>query len=209
MTNETYPRFVRGLDPTNENERGLPCFVRHEDAGRRCERTATMRVYGLAFCGKHGEEVRAGALLEAYEDAGHFFDRFRNPHTPDVSEVIERELLAAVGRMRSEGPSDLDYQNALRRAYPDGPEKMRGMVEEWEAADEPGYQAAVDSLLDMLATTHKLMRLAFEDRQAWLVELLEGERQSVAAKCAYALRDSPRQVEAALERTRERPGGAA
>ncbi len=42
MTNE--PRqMVRDLDPTNENERGLPCFVNHEDAGGRCERTAPMR----------------------------------------------------------------------------------------------------------------------------------------------------------------------
>jgi hypothetical protein len=33
---------------------------------------------------------------------------------------------------------------------------------------------------------------------------LEGERQSIAAQCAYAVRDSPRQIEAALERSRER-----
>ncbi len=32
MTNENDPRFVRDLDPTKGLERGLPCFVYHEDA---------------------------------------------------------------------------------------------------------------------------------------------------------------------------------
>lgn len=83
--NTTNARLARELDPTKDLERGLPCFVHHEDAGEWCERTATMRVYGLCFCDEHGEEARAGALLEAYEDAGDFFERFRNPHAPRMS----------------------------------------------------------------------------------------------------------------------------
>lgn len=191
MTNhETDPRFVHDLDPTKGLERGLPCFVYHEDAGGHCKRTATMRAYGLAFCEEHGEEIRAGALLEAYEDASHFFDRFRNPHTPDFNEVIERELVAAVDRMRGEGPSDDDYQNALRRAYPNVPEKVRAGVLRWEEDTDRAREASpMDHLLDTLATMHKLLRLAFEDGESWLVEVLEYERESVAAQAAYALRE--------------------
>jgi hypothetical protein len=64
--------FVRDLDPTNELERGLPCVVHHEDAGGRCQRAATVRMYNvLNFCPEHGEEARVGALLEAYHDAGY------------------------------------------------------------------------------------------------------------------------------------------
>jgi hypothetical protein len=190
MTNENDPRFVRDLDPTKGLERGLPCFVYHEDAGGHCERTATTRVYGLAFCGAHGAEVRAGALLEAYEDAGHFFDRFRNPHTPPVSEIVERELAAAVNRMNDEGPGDRAYQDALRRAYPDVPEKVRAGVHTWEEDADHGKELGpVDCLLDTLMTMHKLLRLAFEDGECWLVEVLEYEREAVAAQAAYALRD--------------------
>ncbi len=191
MTNhETEPRFVRDLDQTNELERGLPCFVHHEDAGGWCERTATMRVYDLNFCDKHGGEVRAGALLEAYQDAAYYFDRARNPHTPDLNEIVERELVAAVSRMNGEGPSDKDYYRALRLAYPDVSEKVRAGVHTWEEDTDYGEEfGPVDSLLDRLATMHKLLRLAFEDGETWLVEVLELEREAVAAQAAYALRE--------------------
>ncbi len=190
MTNDAARHFVRDLDQTNKLERGLPCVVRHEDAGGHCERTATMWVYGLAFCELHGEEARAGALLEAYEDAGHFFDRFRNPHTPDVSEIVERELAAAVDRMRGEGPDDAAYQDALRLAYPDVPEKVRAGVIRWEEDTDYGKEfGPVDCLLDTLMTMHRLLRLAFEDAECWLVEVLEYEREAVAAQAAYALRE--------------------
>ncbi len=189
MTNVTR-HFVRDLDQTNELERGLPCYVHHEDAGGRCERMATMQVYGLAFCEAHGAEVRAGALLEGYEDAGHFFDRFRNPRTPDVSEIVERELEAVVNRMRGEGPDDAAYQDALRLAYLDVPEKVRAGVHTWEEDTDYGKELGpVDCLLDTLMTMHRLLRLAFEDAESWLVEVLEYEREAVAAQAAYALRE--------------------
>jgi hypothetical protein len=77
MTNhENDPRFVRDLDPTGGLERGLPCFVHHEDAGGRCERAATMRVYGLAFCEAHGEDVKLGAESQEAHEAWTFFERF-------------------------------------------------------------------------------------------------------------------------------------
>ncbi len=149
-----------------------------------------MRVYGLAFCAQHGENAKLGALLEAYHEAGYFFDRFRNPHTPDLNEIVERELLAAVDRMRSEGPSDEDYYRALRRAYPNPPEKVRAGVLRWEEdTDHMREVPPSEYLLDTLMTMHKLLRLAFKDGECWMVEVLELERQSVAAQCAYALRD--------------------
>ncbi|MDP9458331.1 MAG: hypothetical protein M3Q60_21710 [Actinomycetota bacterium] len=190
MTNENDRRFVRDLDPTGGLERGLPCFVYHPDAGGHCERTATTRVYGLAFCEAHGAEVRAGALLEGYEDADCFFGRLKNPHVSGLSEVIERELEAVVNRMRGEGPSDDDYQQALRRAYPDVSEKVRAGVHTWEEDTDYGKELGpVDCLLDTLMTIHKLLRHAFEDGECWLVEVLEYERESVAAQAAYALRE--------------------
>ncbi|MDP9454633.1 MAG: hypothetical protein M3Q60_02355 [Actinomycetota bacterium] len=153
MTNVTR-NFVRDLDPTNELERGLPCVVRHPDAGGRCQRTATIKMYGLLnFCPEHGEEARIGALMEAYQDAGYFFDRFRNPHVPDLNPLVERELGAAIVRMNDEGPSDEDYYRALSRAYPNPPEKVREMIRLWERDERAnGGPAPVDLLLDSYAT---------------------------------------------------------
>ncbi len=178
MTNET--RFGRALDPANEHDRDLPCVVRHPDAGGRCGRTATMRMYGvLNFCAQHGEEARIGADMELYYDAGYFFDRFRNPHVPDLNALVERELAAAVGRMNEEGPSDADYYRALSRAYPDTPEHVREMVFRWERderGDEERGMLPADLLLDSLLTVRKLLRIAHEDGEDWLVEILEYER---------------------------------
>jgi len=44
----------------------------------------------------------------------------------------------------------------------------------------------VDLLLDSLLTVRKLMRLAHEDGEDWLVEILEHERQELAARAAFA-----------------------
>ena len=67
MTGENMPnktrRLVRDLDQTNEFERGLPCVVRHADAGGRCGRSATIRTHEmLNYCPEYGEEARIGAL---------------------------------------------------------------------------------------------------------------------------------------------------
>ncbi len=45
----------------------------------------------------------------------------------------------------------------------------------------------VDILLQSLHTLHKLMRIAREERQTWLVETLERERESEAVRAAVAL----------------------
>ncbi len=188
MTNDAAHNFVRDLDPDIELERGLPCVVRHPDAGGRCERTATVKMYGiLNFCPEHGEEAWVGALMEAYQDAGHFFDRFRNPRTPDLNALVERELEAAVNRMRGEGPSDDDHERALLRAYPDTPEGVREMIALWAEDERANHgPTPLDLLLDSYYTLCKLMRIAFEDGEDWLVEILEYERQETAARAACA-----------------------
>ncbi len=188
MTNPTR-NFVRDLDPTNELERGLHCVVRHPDAGGRCQRTAAIKMYGmLNFCPEHGEEAKVGALMELYQDAGYFFDRFRNPHTPDLNNLVERELAAAIVRMNDEGPSDSDHYRALSRAYPNPPEGVREMIAQWERDERANRgPTPLDLLLDSYYTLCKLMRIAFEDGEDWLVEMLEHERQETAAQAAFAL----------------------
>ncbi len=188
MTNDAARHFVRDLDQTNELERGLPCVVRHPDAGGRCQRTATIKMYEmLNFCPEHGSEARIGAEMELYQDAGYFFDRFRNPHTPDLNNLIERELAAAIVRMNDEGPSDEDHYQALRLAYPDAPQGVREMIAQWERDCRANRgPTPLDLLLDSLFTIYKLMRLSFEDGEDWLVELLEYQRQETAARAACA-----------------------
>jgi hypothetical protein len=187
MTNLTR-NFVRDLDPTDKLEGGLPCVVRHPDAGGRCQRTATVKMYNiLNFCPEHGNEARVGALMEAYQDAGHFFDRFRNPHVPDLNPIVEGELAAVLSRMHEEGPSDADHERALLLAYPNPPEGVRGMIALW-AEDERANRGPtpLDLLLDSYYTICKLMRIAYEDGEDWLVELLEEQRQETAARAACA-----------------------
>lgn len=71
----------------------------------------------------------------------------------------------AVGDVRSRlvGGGE-DYYEVLSRAFPDPPANMRRIVEEWEADERLGCAPVEDSLLDFLGTTHRLMRLAWEDR---------------------------------------------
>lgn len=55
-----------------------------------------MRVQGIPFCERYGEEARIGAGLEAYTDANYFFERFCNPHVPSLGPGIESGLDAAL-----------------------------------------------------------------------------------------------------------------
>ena len=187
MTNVTR-HFARDLDQTNELERGLPCVVRHPDAGGRCERTATAKLYGiLNFCPEHGEEARIAVLMEAHQDAGYFFDRFRNPHVPDLNPIVDAALASWVVHLNGEGPRDADHYRALALAYPDPPEYVREMILRWERDERAnGGPTPADLLLDSYNTILKLMRLAHEDGECWLVEILEDQRQETAARAALA-----------------------
>ena len=201
MTNERIAPYV------GEARDGAPCCVKHEHAGGQCARPATMTVYGLNYCEPHGEQVAEGALEEAQHDAEVFLDQFRDSEARALPVLVSQAMEAASAHIfaRSGG----EFCEVLFRAFPEPTPDVRRMVEEAEAGDEPGYQSFADVLIGSLHSVHRCMRIAYEERQVWLLEILEGERQSIAAQCAYAVRDYPRQVEAALERTRERPGDAA
>jgi len=123
-----------------------PCFVHHPDAGGQCERTATMRVYGLHFCEEHGEDAKLGAISQAVHEAFTFFSRFRNPEAEGVSPLIDTELGEAAARLRRNGPSGDEEAHALLSAYPDTPEHVRESVTTWERDEERGaepYRGAV------------------------------------------------------------------
>ena len=169
-----------------DEERGLPCFVHHEDAGGQCERPAVEKVYDLAFCEIHGPEARRGALKAASDHAINFFERFRNPHVPQQSSAIQRGLGVALDYLREEYRAGGDYNRALLRAYPDIPEATRARVLAWQEEEEaqPYHLSLIDILLDSLNTLHRLMRIAFEEGETWLVEQLDTERQSLAAQAA-------------------------
>ncbi len=203
MTDPT--RLVRDdvlVNPATGNP--VHCFVHHKYAGAPCERPAALTVYGLHFCREHGNEARIGAEMEVWADAAYFFDRFRNPHTPDFNPLIEDALVSWGRAFNDGGPSDRDHADALRRAYPDAPEGVREMVRRWER-DEWGDENGIpplDQLLDSLRTLHKLLRIAHEDGEHWLVELLEEQREGQSAQAAFALEESARRREAG-----QRPAG--
>jgi hypothetical protein len=174
---------------TTATEGTWPCFVRHEDAGGQCWQPAATKVYGLDFCEAHGEEARLGALLEEEQDAEWFFERFRASHVPNLSEVIRGGLSRAI-----DGLSYMDegkYHRAIVRAH-DGlvPDEVRERVQLWEGDEEAGYGTVLDYCLDSLFVLHKLLRIAQAEKRTWLVEVLEVERQSIAAEAAVALEKS-------------------
>lgn len=105
-----------------------------------------------------------------------------------MSEIVQDELDATLSRMHGEGPSDADHSRALTRAYPDTPEYVREIIILWER-DERANRGLppLDLLLNSLSTILKAMRIAHEDREDWLVEVLQYYRQEMAARAAFAL----------------------
>ncbi len=120
-----------------------------------------------------------GALLEEQFEVDSFLARFRDFPLP-----IDR-VLSRLGD--AERVSDSAYWAALVRAYPDPPAHMREWISNWERDEDPRHLGVLDSLLDTRATLHKLMRVARVEYQHGFVELLERERESVAAQAAVAL----------------------
>ncbi len=172
------------IDETKTNTE-TPCFVAHEDAGGPCGELAAIEVYGLDFCSVHGEEVKLGAALEELHQVDRFLEQFSDPGT---TSPVEKVLLAGLEHREDSQVSDGEYMDALIRAYAGAPEDVHERIARWERDEEPGYQGVVDSLLDTLATLHKLMRISCEERQTGLVELLERERESTASEAAVVLK---------------------
>ena len=161
------------------------CCVKHPSAGGRCGEPFAVKVHGLNFCERHGEEARLGALLEEQHEVETFFGRFDNPHTRELSSPVQKALQAALAYTRP--ASDKDHAEALARAYPNPPINVCRMVIRWERDEEPMEELpGFDCLLDSLFTVHRLQRIAHQEGETWLVEVLESERQHVAAQAAVA-----------------------
>jgi hypothetical protein len=183
-------RFLLARDMTAEEiAKDLPCFVQHEDAGGRCPEKASTVVYGLNFCEAHGSEVASGALLGARQEAADFFERPRNPYVPSLPGLIDEELEALTERLRSDASDDSPYHRALSRAYPEVLEGVRREIDGWKRDEAAGMLTVEDCLLDSLATLHKLLRVAYQDGETWLVENLEQLRQGEAARASYVMRE--------------------
>lgn len=176
-----------------EEERDLPCFVRHEDAGGLCPRTAVVRVYGLPFCGVHGAEVRAGALEEVYMEAREFFERYDNPYVGPVTPVA----LAVIRDMREKlvdaEIAAADDEAAIRRAYPVIPERVDEDTLDFDY-NLTGFEGPVEWNQRARHMLHRLMRQAYEAGAPWVVETLELDREHVAAQLAFALADYDERV---------------
>ncbi len=175
---------------TTEEERAVPCFVRHEDAGGKCHELSVVRVYGLGFCERHGKEVQIGAASEEAHVVSAFVERLHG--LPGLAPV-ERALTAAQSRPDSDIPTGTRYRQVLRRAYPNPPEELVRLVREWILDEHPGYEeATADYLMHALYLMHKLMRTAYEEGGHWIIERLEEQRESLAAQAAVALEELER-----------------
>ncbi len=202
-TNESREIVRRTLE---ERERDFPCVVRHEDAGGPCTRTATMEVYGLAFCEEHGEECAAGALEEMHQEAIEFFDRFDNPQVPELSNPLVLravrgwELTLLDGERFADGKTDA----LLLAAFPFREDRVipetAGEIADPLMGQDPPYDSWRGHRYEM----HGLMRHAYRLGLTYVVEYLEQERESIAAQCAYALALERGHHPEVLERARER-----
>ncbi len=170
-------------------EHGSPCFVRHPDAGGLCGRPAEMMVYGLRFCEVHGAEIKAGALVEVYQDAADFIERLDNPFGAPVNPEALQAVRQTSGEL-SNRVSDGQEDQALRRAYPATPERVDEDIRDHD------YRLPCESPLDEYyrsrSVLHGMMRRAHVEGFVWLVELLEVERERVSAQAAFALEDYAR-----------------
>jgi hypothetical protein len=170
-----------------EERRPLPCFVHHPDAGGLCERPAIIEVYGLAFCEIHGAEVKAGALAELFQDATEELERPNNPHVPELNPAALLARRSSVSLLtKACVEAETEGAEAMRRAYPLIPERVCGETVAFFKNKQIEEPLPGDVYQDARFLLHRFMRLAYDAKHTWLVEVLEGERESVAAQAAFA-----------------------
>ncbi len=173
------------------------CFVgEHGERGgsmapAACERPAAVEVYGLWMCAVHGEEAAFGALEEIAHDLEQELQRPVNPYVRSLSP----HLAHALGRGFEVLPEGVeDYGNddaALLAAFP--LDRGRACAETLAYVEDPDgqgrgtHEPPFDAYMRDRMLLHRHMRLAFEEGADWLVEMLEAEREQIAAQVAYAL----------------------
>ena len=173
---------------TTTEEHPVHCSVAHPSAGGPCSEPFAASVYGLNFCEAHGLQATLGAALEEQHEVDVFLERFRDRGTNSPVEKALRTALTHSGRT----VSDEEHWEALLRAYGNAPDNVRARVAEIEADEDPRRMSVLDDFLDSLYTLHKLQRVAYEEWQTYLVEILEREREHVAACAAVALEHANR-----------------
>lgn len=169
---------------------GPRCFAGHEFG---CERTAVMEVYGLYFCEAHGEEAASAALEEVYHDLEASLDMLSHSPTGFVSSHLAHALETA--RSSIPGATGGVDDEALLRAFPldeQSREKIEAETPMYiedlkEGRRDFGMAPPLDVHLCDRTTVCRFMRLAFEERATWLVEILEKHREASAAQAAWAL----------------------
>jgi len=172
----------------------LPCVVRHPDAGGQCERPAITEVYGLAFCEVHGAEAKSGALEELYFDAANFLGRLSNLHVTPPNPASVAALRSAVSELQAAESLASGQTEVLRRAYPVIPERVLSDTTAFDYHDPTPHESPPDWHHRTRFVLHKLMRLAYEEGEHWLVEVLEEYREHEAAQLAAALVDYDERV---------------
>ena len=169
-----------------EDQRPLPCFVRHEHAGGQCGEPGTMLVYGLVFCEAHGAEARAGCFAELYHDATDVLGGYDHSFTSSMNSaagLVEGFGVPLLAGKCAEAERSAD--EGARKAYAPS-EQVREMAARFcEDEDHPAY--AADHVRSAQFLLHKLMRKAYDAGATWIVELLERERESQVALLAAVL----------------------
>lgn len=161
--------------------------------GVLCDRPAVMEVYGIPMCEAHGEEAALGAMAEIAFDLEVGLQRPMNPHLPPLSPHLQAALRRGF-EATLEGPASVDdrrREEALLAAFPLDRTRVDAetlaYVEDPDANGRGTHEPPLETFLSAELLVCRLMRLAFEERAAWLVEALEVERESAARQAAYVL----------------------
>ena len=167
----------------------LTCFVGYSGSSFGCEAAATMEVYGLPMCEEHGEKAAGGALEELAVHIEWESTRLLNPYTPRLNPDLEAALKRAAGTLSPElAGADHPDDDLLAPAWPLDRERVDAETLDYVEDSAPrGYPPPFDSFIEDRRLVCRFMRLAYEEGETWLVEMLEQEREKVAAQAAYAL----------------------
>lgn len=166
------------------------CFV-GSGPGEACGRPAAMEVYGIPLCETHGEEAASGALEEIAHDLEEELVRPLNPGVRPLSPHLEHALRRGLGILPEGAIDDGRAEELLLEAFP--LDRGRADAESVLYAEDPDgegrgeRESPHDAFMHDRLLLHRHMRLAFEADADWLVEMLEAEREAVAAQAAYAL----------------------
>jgi len=115
--------------------------------------------------------------------------RLDNPHAPAPNPAALAVLRDAVSELRKVESRASGQEKVLRRAYPVIPERVLSDTVDFDYHDPRRHESPPDWHFRTRFVLNKLMRLAHEEGEHWLVEVLEEFREHAAAQLAAALAD--------------------